>query len=87
MNPEFSSLLLYTKSAIREVLGDEVRKVREARGMTQYHCSNVVGCHDNAIGAAETGNSPISPERVIIILLRLDVEPKRIGELIAYALS
>lgn len=84
---DFARQIKYTKSAMREVLGAEVKAVRESRGMTQLDASLAIGCNYNALSAAETGCTPISPERIIAILLRLDVEPKRIGELIAYALS
>lgn len=83
----FADTLKYTKSSLREVLGAEVRAIRKDLGVTQRELAATLGSHYNAVAAAETGSTPISPERIIAMLITLGVEPERIGHLVEYALS
>ena len=83
----FAECLKYTKMSLRAVLGAEVKSIRAESGLTQMALSLEIGCSENAVLAAETGCTPISPEKMLVMLILLGTEPERIAELIKHAVS
>lgn len=65
---------------LRRDLGDYVRGLREAQGMTQADLAKAVGIeYYTAISAIEVGRNSLPPERTLAFAEALGVQPKVFG--------
>jgi len=63
------------KSQILQVFGRTVRKLREARGLSQEAFADRCGLHRTYIGGIERGERNIGLLNILRIAAALDVEP------------
>ncbi len=64
----------------RRKVGNHVRDLREAAGLTQRELGQATDITNNAVSAIELGRNPIPPERYRAFADALGVDPKEFGE-------
>jgi transcriptional regulator with XRE-family HTH domain len=64
----------------RRKVGNHIRDLREAAGLTQRELGQATDITNNAVSAIELGRNPIPPERYRAFADALGVDPKEFGE-------
>lgn len=64
-------------------LGEAVRRLRKARGLTQEELSGLTDLHQNHIGGIERGERNITVKSLLALARALDVPPAEL--LVGYA--
>ena len=64
-----------TKKAVSNMVGENVRRLRLERGLTQEELAQRVGVYQSAIGQVERGETNPLVSTLIQIARALDVEP------------
>jgi transcriptional regulator with XRE-family HTH domain len=64
----------------RRAVGNKVRDLRLAAGLTQKALGKLVGVGSNAISGIEVGRNPVPPERYRAFAVALGVDAKPFGE-------
>lgn len=61
-------------------LGQNIRKLREAKGLSQERLAEVADLHRTYVGAIERGERNVSLRNIVCLAKALDVTPSRLLE-------